>query len=78
MEFNREEYFKAVFDALKILVNKEIILPKPGEQERYPLATVDLSENLNILINRKGHIDKNKLTYIMNSKILGQMIRLDM
>lgn len=78
MEFNREEYFKAVFDALKILVNKEIILPKPGEQERYPLATVDLSENLNMLINRKGHIDKNKLTYIMNSKILGQMIRLDM
>lgn len=42
------------------------------------LTTEDLSENLNMLINRKGHIDKNKLTYIMNSKILGQMIRLDM
>lgn len=78
MEFDREDYFKAVFESLKILKNKKVILPKPGEQERYPLTTVDLSENMNMLINRKGHIDKNKLTYIMNSKILGQMIRLDM
>ena len=78
MEFNREDYFKAIFEALKILVNKEIALPKSGGQERYPLTTTDLSENLNLLINRKGHIDKSKLTYIMNSKTLGQMVRLDM
>lgn len=78
MEFDREDYFKAVFESLKILKNKNITFPKPGEQERYPLTTADLSENMNMLINRKGHIDKNKLTYIMNSKILGQMIRLDM
>ena len=48
MEFNREDYFKAIFEALKILVNKEIALPKSGGQERYPLTTTDLSENLNL------------------------------
>ncbi len=30
-----------------------------------------------MIINRKGHIRKDNLTYIMFSKKIGQMIRLD-
>ena len=74
---NREIYFKELFNVLKSLVSKEFVIPDFGQVQKQKLVAPDNQENFELLINRKGHLRLDNLTYIMFSKKIGQMIRLD-
>lgn len=77
MKDKRDVYFKSLFKMQKILDNK-FFIPDAGSQYRQNLSCPDNQENFNMIINRRGHINKGKLTYIMNSNSIGNLIRLDM
>lgn len=74
---NRELYFEDLFNILKNIMGTEFNLPTFGSATRYKMIAPDNQENFEMIINRKGHIRKDNLTYIMFSKKIGQMIRLD-
>ncbi|MBC9808209.1 DUF6978 family protein [Carnobacterium maltaromaticum] len=76
-----DELFFELFNCLKVLGGtKKVRFPDFGSQSKYKIFKLnEYEEKFNLLINRKGHLDPNKLTYIMSSKSLGGLlVRLDM
>lgn len=65
---NRELYFEDLFNILKNIMGTEFNLLTFGSATRYKMIAPDNQENFEMIINRKGHIRKDNLTYIMFSK----------
>lgn len=75
----KQSEFDALLNCIKLLSKRTVAFPEAGEQNRHHLfARQDKSEQFDLIINRKGHYNKNNLTYQMNSHTLkGALVRLD-
>lgn len=72
--------FEELFSCLKLLLNDTIELPDFGFQktEKIKDAYNDNSK-FDLIMNRKGHYNKEKMTYVMYSSYYrGALIRLDL
>lgn len=73
-----EETYILLFNCRKILVDQLIKLPLSGEQRNYnAFKKNDERETFNVIINRKGHLNPDNLTYQLSSRF-GVLIRIDM
>lgn len=73
-----EEAYVSLFNCRKILVDKLIKLPLSGEQKTYDAFKInDERETFNVIVNRKGHLNPDNLTYLLWSRY-GILIRIDM
>lgn len=71
--------FDELFNCLKILEKQILEFPHIGSQNRHHFKSPELiNEKFDMLINRKGHLNIDNLTYLMRSKRHGLMVRLDM
>ncbi|HFI0042468.1 TPA: hypothetical protein ACGO8N_001877 [Streptococcus suis] len=72
-------YFDELLRCLKILKNNSLEFPELGTQNKHGVYKQDdASEQFELVINRKGHLNKSNLTYLMRSKSLnGILVRLD-
>lgn len=77
---NQQEEFDMLFSCLKIIDEDKLNFPEAGSQNYHNLFKhLDREEKFKLLINRKGHLNKQNLTYIMNSQSFkGLLVRLDM
>lgn len=77
---NQQEEFDMLFSCLKIIDEDKLNFPEVGSQNYHNLYKYqNKEEKFKLLINRKGHLNKQNLTYIMNSQRLkGLLVRLDM
>lgn len=70
--------FNYLFESLKILEEQLITIPIFGKQKLYTATKYDdIKEEFKLIINRKGHLNSDKLTYQLTSRH-GILIRLDM
>lgn len=72
-------FFNELMNCLKILQNNSINFPEYSMQSKEKIVEKSDSENIfELVINRKGHYNKEKMTYLMNSKrYKGLLVRLD-
>lgn len=72
-------YIQELLKCVKLLQHRSVAFPKEGAQNRYQLIKVDdKNEQFDMIINRKGHLNKENLTYQMMSRTLrGVLVRLD-
>lgn len=72
------ETFDMLFKCLKILEETMIKFPEFGTQKNYSAVKHDDErEVFNLMINRKGHLNEDYLTYQLTSRY-GILVRLDM
>lgn len=71
--------FQELLKCIKILKSRSVAFPEPGSQNKYQLMRKsDESVQFSMIINRKGHLNKNNLTYQMISHTLKNvLVRLD-
>lgn len=76
----RQLYFEQLMDLIKFLTKKYIELPSVGNQSKFSVVAKNENDELfELIVNRKGHIRQDILTYVMRSKNYGGiLIRLDM
>lgn len=73
-----KELFNRLYQSLKILYQNRIEIPEPGYQLKYlARQSDDEREEFTIIINRKGYLNPDYLTYQINSRH-GILIRIDM
>lgn len=73
------DIFTQLFELIKIFKTNQIKFPDYGTQNFHKLASLeDNQQKFDLLINRKGHLREDILTYQMSSKKYGIMVRLDM
>lgn len=72
--------FDELFNCLKVLLNEGPILPEYGAQRKEDIVAADNDKNkFTLVMNRKGHYNKEKATYIMMSNYYGgALVRLDL
>ena len=76
---SNQETFNDLFSCIKILERNQLTIPSVGFQRKYNLTKEFLEdEKFGLIINRKGHLNAENLTYIMSSKTYGGiLVRLD-
>lgn len=76
---SNQETFNDLFSCIKILERNQLTIPSVGFQRKYNLTKKFLEdEKFGLIINRKGHLNAENLTYIMSSKTYGGiLVRLD-
>jgi hypothetical protein len=80
MKMDRQLYFEQLMALVKILTRKYIEFPTSGHQSKYSVVAKNEHDELfELIVNRKGHIRQDILTYVMRSKNYGGiLIRIDM
>lgn len=71
--------YNQLISQIKKLENKTISLPPFGEQDKYSLFNRDnKKEKYFLVVNRKGHRNKDNLTLLINSQVYKEtLIRFD-
>lgn len=70
--------FKELFNLEKSCNNFKLDVPPFGEQAKYGITAIfDPKQAFTALLNRKGHIRTDNLTFIMHSTTNGMMVRYD-
>lgn len=71
--------FDALLNCIKLLDKRILEFPEQGSQNKHSLhKSGDKTERFDLIINRKGHYNKDNLTYVMNSHTLkNTLVRLD-
>lgn len=73
-----QEIFDLLFNCRKMIEDTLLSIPDQGSQRKYQAKNIDdENESFSLVINRKGHLNKNTLTYLSSSRF-GVMVRLDM
>ncbi len=73
-----DELFQQLFLCRKIIIDTLIKLPPQGEQSTYAARKIDdESEEFQVIVNRKGHLNPDNLTYQLISRY-GILVRIDM
>lgn len=71
--------YEELLKLIKIFEKRRIEFPDYGKQNFHNLIARDNNQlTFRLLINRKGHLREDNLTYQMESKEYGILIRLDM
>ncbi|GFK24924.1 DUF6978 family protein [Tetragenococcus halophilus] len=74
-----DKKYNELLELIKLLRKNTIEFPDNGKQNSYKLTAKDnISLTFELLINRKGHLRENVLTFLMKSENDGIMVRLDM
>lgn len=72
------ELFGNLMALIKVLKKEKIDFPDYGTQNYHELHQIDEANNqFKLLINRKGHLREDALTYQMMSRKYGILVRLD-
>ena len=71
--------FQELLNCIKLLEQKTIQFPDVGKQRKYRLYCIsDKNEKFELIINRKGHLNQQNLTYqLMSHTLKGVLVRLD-
>lgn len=73
-----DELFQQLFKCKKIITETLLKLPEQGEQKFYNARKIDdESEEFTVIVNRKGYLNPDKLTYQLTSRY-GILVRIDM
>ncbi|VEG63208.1 MULTISPECIES: DUF6978 family protein [Staphylococcus] len=74
-----DELYQSLLNKVKVFEKKVLQLPMVGQQTKYGLIhLIDENEKFILIINKKGHRNKDNLTIILNSKsVHATMVRFD-
>lgn len=75
----KNEKYDELLELIKIFEKNKVTFPDNGQQNFHSLVAENNQPlSFQLLINRKGHLREDRLTYQMKSKEYDVMVRLDM
>lgn len=75
---NNQFIFDDLFNCIKKFEKRIVEFPDSGNQNKHNLyRETDRNDKFTVIINRKGHLNLDNLTFQLMSKTYGTMVRLD-